>query len=164
MGRKSIRENKNIYQHSRESAELTRAQACERMQCVSESRLYRIENGESLPYPEEVSAMSKAYKVPGLCNYYCANDCPLGQNRVAVVPEKELPIITLEILSILNRLSSEKDRLIEISADGKISQDEMRDFKRIRERLEEMSSSIDALQLWLDNTIATGGLNDESRS
>lgn len=163
MGRKSIRENKNVYQHSRESAELTRAQACERMQCVSESRLYRIESGETLPYPDEVSAMSEAYKAPGLCNFYCANDCPLGQDRVAVVPEKELPIITLEILSILNKLSTEKDRLIEISADGRISQDEMLDFKRIRERLEEMSSTIDALQLWLDNAIAAGGLDDGSR-
>ena len=36
----------------------------------------------------------------------------------------------------------------------------MADFKRIREELERMSMTIDSLQMWLENAIATGKLDD----
>ncbi len=156
MGRRSTKEEKNIYQTTREKLNLSRAQACELLQSISESRLFRIESGETFPYPEEVYAMANMYKQPSLCNYYCANDCPLGQEYVPQVQVKDLPVITLEMLAILNRLVKEKDRLIEITVDGKISPDEAADFKRIRSELEKMSMTIDSLQLWIDNAIASG--------
>ncbi len=159
MGRRSTKEDKNIYQITRESLNLSRAQACELLESVSESRLFRIESGETIPYPEEVYAMANMYKTPSLCNYYCANDCPLGQAYVPQVQVKELPIITLEMLAILNRLVKEKDRLIEITVDGKLAPDEIADFNRIRSELEKMSMTIDSMQLWLDNTIASGAVN-----
>ena len=159
MGRRSTKEDKNVYQTTREALNLSRAQACELLQGVSESRLYRIENDETIPYPEEVLAMSKTYKSPGLCNYYCANDCPLGQAYVPEVQVKELPIITLEMLAILNRIVKEKDRLIEITVDGKIDEDEIADFRRIRDELEKMAMTINSLQLWIDNTIASGAVD-----
>ena len=159
MGRRSTKEDKNVYQTTREKLNLSRAQACELLQSISESRLFRIENGETYPYPEEVYAMANMYKAPSLCNYYCANDCPLGQAYVPQVQVKELPIITLEMLAILNRLVKEKDRLIEITVDGQISPDEAEDFKCIRSELEKMSMAIDSLQLWIDNTIAAGKLD-----
>ena len=159
MGRRSTKEDKNIYQTMREGLNLSRAQACELLQSVSESRLFRIESGETIPYPEEVYAMANMYKSPSLCNYYCANDCPLGQAYVPQVQVKELPIITLEMLAILNRLVKEKDRLIEITVDGKIDPEEIADFKRIRSELGKMSMTIDSLQLWLDNMIASGEID-----
>ncbi len=159
MGRRSTKEDKNIYQTTRENLNLSRAQACELLQSISESRLFRIENGETNPYPEEIYAMANTYKTPSLCNYYCANDCPLGQAYVPQVQIKELPIITLEMLAILNRLVKEKDRLIEITVDGIIDPNETADFKRIRSELEKMSMVIDSMQLWIDNTIASGAIN-----
>lgn len=63
------------------------------------------------------------------------------------------------MLAILNRLVKEKDRLIEITVDGIIAPDEIADFKRIRSELEKMSMTIDSMQLWLDNTIASGAAN-----
>ena len=45
MGRRSTKENKNIYFTTREEAGLTRAQASELMEYVSESRIEKIENG-----------------------------------------------------------------------------------------------------------------------
>lgn len=162
MGRKSTKEDKNIYQQTREQLGLSRAQACEQLKYVSDSRLFRIENGETIPYPEEVYAMANTYKMPSLCNYYCANDCTLGQAYVPQVEVKELPIITLEMLAVLNRLVKEKDRLIEITVDGKISPDELSDFKRIKTELEKMSMTIDSMQMWLDNTIAAGEIDKKS--
>ena len=62
MGRRSTKEDKNIYQTTREGLNLSRAQACELLQSVSESRLFRIESGETIPYPDEVYAMANMYK------------------------------------------------------------------------------------------------------
>ena len=159
MGRRSTKEDKNIYQVTREELSLSRERASELLKCVSVSRLFRIEEGETIPYPEEVYAMANMYKAPNLCNYYCANDCPLGQAYVPQVQVKELPIITLEMLAILNRLVKEKDRLVEITVDGKIDPGEIADFKRIRSELEKMSMTIDSMQLWLDNTIASSAVD-----
>ena len=73
---------------------------------------------------------------------------------------KDLSQITLEMLSNLNALSKEKDRLVEITVDGSISEDEMPDFKRIQNRLEEMSLVVDALKLWFDNAVSTGQIKE----
>ena len=162
MSRRSTKEDKNKYQMVRESLGLSRAKACELLQSVSASRLFKIENDETIPYPEEVYAMANAYKAPSLCNYYCANDCPLGQAYVPQVQVKELHVITLEMLAIRNRLVKEKDRLIEITVYGKLDSDELSDFKRIRSELEKMSMTIDSLQLWLDNMIAAGEIDRKS--
>ncbi|MBQ1473628.1 MAG: helix-turn-helix domain-containing protein [Lachnospiraceae bacterium] len=162
MGRKSIRENKNEYQLSREAAGLTRAEAAELMEYVSESRIEKIESEKSEPHPDEIMAMAQAYKKPSLCNYYCSTQCPLGQERIAHVEIKDLSQITLEMLATLNNLNKEKDRLIEITADGVISNDEMEDFSRIKHQLSQIARTADSLQLWIENTIAAGGLDAEA--
>ncbi len=162
MGRKSIRENKNEYQLAREAAGLTRAEAAELMEYVSESRIEKIESEKSEPHPDEIMAMAQAYKKPSLCNYYCSTQCPLGQERIAHVEIKDLSQITLEMLATLNNLNKEKDRLIEITADGVISNDEMADFSRIKHQLSQIARTADSLQLWIENTIAAGGLDAEA--
>ncbi|MBR6280922.1 MAG: helix-turn-helix domain-containing protein [Lachnospiraceae bacterium] len=162
MGRKSIRENKNEYQLSREAAGLTRAEAAELMEYVSESRIEKIESEKSEPHPDEIMAMAQAYKKPSLCNYNCSTQCPLGQERIAHVEIKDLSQITLEMLATLNNLNKEKDRLIEITADGVISNDEMADFSRIKHQLSQIARTADSLQLWIENTIAAGGLDAEA--
>lgn len=159
MGRKSVKEDKNIYFTLREDLGLSRDQASEQLGCISVSRLSKIEYGEVIPYPEEIHAMAQTYKAPSLCNYFCANDCPLGQVYVPQVEVKELPTVTLEILAILNRLTQEKERLIEITVDGTISEDEFEDFRAIRSDLEKMSLTIDSMQMWIDNKIAEGAID-----
>jgi transcriptional regulator with XRE-family HTH domain len=154
MGRKSVRENKNEYQLAREEANLTRAQAAELMQFVSESRIEKIESEKSEPHPDEILAMADAYKKPALCNFYCSTKCPLGQEYIPHVEVKDLSQITLEMLATLNTLNKEKDRMIEITADGVISEDEMEDFTRIKNQLSQIAMTADSLQLWIENTLA----------
>lgn len=149
MGRKSTKENKNIYQTSREDLGYSRNEAAERLQFVSADRIERIENEKSLPHPEEVLAMAGCYGKPGLCNYFCSHDCPIGREYVPEVKAKELSQITLEMLAALNTLTREKDRLIEITVDGRISEDERSDFAAIQKQLEKMSQTIDSLNLWV---------------
>ena len=161
MGRASVKTDKNIYHLAREALNLTRAAASEKMGFISESRIEKIEYEKTLPQPEDVLAMSKAYKNPGLCNYYCSRECPIGQEYIPEVKEKSLSQIVLELLSSLNTLSKEKERLIDISVDGKITDDELQDFARIRSELTSISMTVDALQLWINNTIASGNLDKE---
>ena len=159
MGRKPTKENKNIYQISRENAELTRDAAAEQLEFISSDRIEKIENEKSLPHPDEILAMADCYKNPALCNYYCSHECPIGQEYIPEVAAKDLSVITLEMLSTLNTLAKEKDRMIDIAADGKVTEDEISDFLRIKENLECMSLTIESLKLWVEKTIASGEID-----
>ena len=77
-----------------------------------------------------------------------------------VVP-KELSQITLEMIATLNSIDKNKNRLIEITVDGKIHDDELPDFIQIKNELDKMALTIDSLRLWIDNAIADGQLNKE---
>jgi len=154
MGKKSTKENKNIYFQSRENAGLTRAQASERIGCISESKIEKIENGTTPPQPEDVVLMAEAYKNPRLCNYYCSHECRIGQEYVPEVEIKGLPDIALGLLSSLNALDKCKERLIEITEDGEITSDEYADFKKIQDQLEKISVTVESLKMWVrDNEV-----------
>ena len=161
MARRSTRENKNIYQTTRESMDLTREEASELLETISPERIEKIENERSLPYPDEVLVMADRYKQPSLCNFYCANQCPIGREYVPEVKIKDLAQIVLEMLASLNTMQKEKDRLIEITADGQITGDEIRDFIHIQEELEQISIAVETLQLWSERMLATGAIDPE---
>ena len=150
MGRKSTRENKTIYQKLREENDLTREKAAELLEFISEDRLERIENEKSEPAPEDVIRMAEVYKAPELCNYYCSHECPIGRKYVPPIEMTELPAIILETVASLNAVYPLTNRLIEISRDGQISEDESPDFSNIQENLEKVSLAIEALQLWVE--------------
>ncbi|NLG05871.1 MAG: helix-turn-helix transcriptional regulator [Clostridia bacterium] len=156
MGRKSTKENKNIYQTSREAVNMTREAASEALTFISPDRIVKIESEKSLPHPDEILAMAECYKDPGLCNYYCSHECPIGQEYVPEIRMKDLSQITLEMLASLNTLEKDKNRLIEITVDGTISKEEQKDFQKIQSRLSQISMAIDSLQLWVQKAIIDG--------
>jgi DNA-binding XRE family transcriptional regulator len=160
MGRKSTKENKNIYQISREEIGLTRESAAESLEFISSDRIEKIESEKSLPHPEEILAMADCYKNPALCNYYCSHECPIGQEYVPEITFKELSQITLEMLASLNSLEKEKNRLIEITVDGIISEDEKKDFEKIQNQLAQISLAIDSLELWVQKAIMDGRISE----
>lgn len=161
MARASTKENKNIYHKTREALQLTRETASELLESISPERIEKIENERSLPHPDEVLLMAEKYKQPGLCNYYCANQCPIGQQYVPEVKIKDLSQIVLEMLASLNSMSKQKERLIEITVDGKITGDELEDFIYIQEELERISIAVETLQLWSERMLATGVIDSE---
>jgi len=161
MARVSTKENKNIYQLTREGLKLSREAASELLESIPPERIEKIENERSLPHPDEVLVMSDKYKQPSLCNFYCANQCPIGQEYVPEIKVKDLSQIVLEMLASLNSVSKQKDRLIEITADGKISGNELEDFIFIQEELERISITVETLQLWSERMLATGVIDEE---
>ena len=159
MARKSTKENKNIYQSTREALNLTREAASDLLVTMSAERIEKIENERSMPHPDEVLLMSDQYKQPGLCNYYCANQCPIGQHYVPEIKIKDLSQIVLETIASLNAMQKKKDRLIEITVDGHISGDELADFVYIQEELEKISIAVETLQLWCERMLDTGAID-----
>lgn len=161
MGKKSKKEDKNIFFEARESAELTRAQASEKLDFISESRLEKIETEKTAIHPEDVVAMADAYKRPDLCNYYCSHLCKIGENSIPKIEPSTLAEIVLGMLSSLNSLEKQKERLIEITADGVISDDELPDFAQIQVQLEHIEMAVASLKLWVSNTVAEGKIDKE---
>lgn len=161
MGRISTKENKNIYHKTREALQLTREEAAELLESITPERIEKIENERSLPHPEEVLVMAEKYKQPGLCNHYCSKQCPIGRQYVPEIKVKDLSQIVLEMLASLNAMSRQKERLVEITVDGKITDDEMEDFIGIQEELEKISIAVETLQLWSEQMLAAGKIDEK---
>lgn len=160
MGKKSIKRDKSIYQIARENADLTREEAGALI-FLSEDTIEKIESGKRLARPEEVLKMSDAYKDAHLCNAYCAHECAIGKEYVPEIKADNLQQIVLSMISSLNFVQKEKDRLIDIVEDGIIEENELEDFLIIQSKLEKISMSVEALQLWVENVIDAGGLDEE---
>ena len=161
MGRGSTKENKNKYQLAREELGLSREKASELLEIIPPERIEKIENRRSVPHPDEVLILSQKYRKPSLCNYYCSNECPIGKQYVPEVQIKELSAIVIEMLASLNSVNKTKDRLIEIAADGVISDDEIDDFIHIQEDLERISVTVETLQLWAEKMLANGVIDPD---
>ena len=162
MGKMSTKENKNIYHLRREELGLTRDTASELLETIAPERIERIENEKSLPHPDEVLILADKYKMPSLCNYYCANQCPIGQEYVPEIKVKDLSQIILEMLASLNSVDKKKERLIEITVDGKIDNAEIEDFIFIQDELEKISITVETLQLWAEQMLANGAIDMEA--
>ena len=158
MGRKSTKENKSIWQITREERGLTREKAAELIPGFSPERIEKLENGRTQMQPEDALALAEYYKAPALRNYYCCEECPIGQVHALRAESKELAQITVETLNALNRLSKSRDRLLEISEDGEVDSDEYADFSEIKATLEKIALSVSNLRLWIEEREATGKL------
>lgn len=158
MGRISTKENKTVYQLARDNLELSREKASE-LTGIEPYRIERIENEKMEPDPWDVVSMANAYGQPELCNHYCANECPIGRKYVPEIKIKDLSQVILEMLASLNSMQKRQERLIEITADGVIANDELEDFIHIQEELERISVTVETLQLWTERMIATGKID-----
>ena len=161
MGKQSTRENKTIYQQYREAQGLTREKASENMIGVSASRIEKIEYEMQEPTPYDIVQMADCYKRPDLCNYYCSHKCTIGERYVPEITISELSDIILETIASLNEINPLTSRLIQIARDGKITDDEIKDFAFISKKLDEVSLAIDSLNLWVDKTAGDHNINIE---
>lgn len=150
-------ETDNKYYEIRTNAKLSRQVASNELfdGLITADRLYRIEQNKQAPTPEEVCWMADGYKTPELKNYYCNHECAIGKSigvcPVGEINKSRLPMIVLDLLSSLN--SIQKDKLIDISADGEIDESEMKDFVEISQQLDRISHTVECLKLWSDKHI-----------
>ncbi len=159
MARTSVRDNKSIYQLKREELGLSREKAAELLRWITPERIERIESGKTNAHPDEVVLMADKYQCPHLCNYYCANECEIGKQYVPEIKAKDLSQIILEMLASLNSMQRRQERLIEITSDGVIEEEEIQDFITIQEELEKISITVETLQLWVEQKLASGDID-----
>ena len=92
--------------------------------------------------------MSDRYNAPQLLNSYCLHECPIGCRQS--ISDKLLGIerVTVKLLKSLrvDELTELKDNLVDIAADGKITEDEEPELKEIMEYLDELAKTISELQ------------------
>ena len=163
MGKRSVRENKNIYQLSREGRDLTREEASDALVFLSPERIEKIESGKSAPHPDEVLAMERAYRNPELSNWFCTHECPIGMKYEQEVELKSLAQVTVETLAALHAMEQEKDRMIGISVDGRVGGDERADFERILGKLSALDRAIRSLRLWLEHALQSGKIDEAEK-
>lgn len=160
MGKISTKENKSIYQITRdEELGYSRAKAADiiagidggKYSYLNESKLVKIEDGTVAIQPMDVVAMSKAYGKPELRNYYCCHECPIGKIDAPVVSgTSSIHEILVNMAVSLESINAKKIRLMEILADGKVDSDEINDLNKILEELEKISMTVEAIQLWCE--------------
>ncbi len=160
MGKRSVKEHKNVYQQSREAKELSREAASELLQYVSADRIEKIESGRSAPHPDEVLLMEQGYGNPELSNYYCTHECPIGMKYVQKAELKELPQLTVELLSALHAMEDEQNRLIDIAVDGRVNDFERRQFDVILGKLNALDRSIRGMRIWIEHAMQTGKMEE----
>ncbi len=154
-----------VYKEIRKKHDLTRDDVCDKASLmdnpIQPERLERIENGKFPITPDEVMLLAEIYGEPTLCNHYCSKECPIGEKYVPEVKVKDLAQIVLEMLSSLNSMKKSQERLIEITADGMIDDDEIKDFVFIQKELERISITVETLQLWVEQMLADKKINIE---
>ena len=119
---------------------------------IAKGRLYRIEKGVVNPYPEEVHLMADLYNAPELRNFYCTGICPLG----CEIPKAEvesLDRISLRAIFAFRELDKTEELLLNIAADGVISEEEKPDMKRVLEKLEELEGITQNLKIWVKKNL-----------
>lgn len=120
---------------------------------LSSSTLASYELGLTKVVPvDSIALMAEVYNAPELKPWYCANVCPLGEDMPK--PElAELDRITIRALSSFRRLEEVKDTLIDITADGVISDDEKPLLDNILNTLKEITAVSQSLILWAEKNI-----------
>ena len=133
MGRGPTNENTNMYFQARKKAatyneRLWSREGAAELLGISVSTLADYELGNTKVVPvDKVVLMADLYNAPELITGYCMRECPVHGFLPLATEEKSLEGIALRLLQNFNEdsLKNMRDSLIEITADGKITKDEL---------------------------------------
>lgn len=136
--------------------------AAELLGYASASTISDWELGISIPTPEAVLKMADLYNAPELVNEYCKKMCPLGHD-LPELSTGDLDRLTIEIMSALKGVESAKDNLLDITADGIISENEKTQLESILKQLDKINAASNSLKVWvqknLDKEVSMNGKN-----
>ncbi len=137
---------------SKYNEQLKSREGAAEIMAIDRGRLYRIEKGVANPYPEEIHLMSGLYNAPELENYYCTSICPLGGN-IPKADISSLDRISLRAVYILREMDSVQKLLVDITADGVVSADEVEGMHKILGTLEELEQVAQSLKIWVKKNL-----------
>lgn len=108
-----------------------------------------VERGLHKCMPVDLAVMmADEYNAPQLLNHYCLHECPIGCRQSISDEVSSIERVTVKLLKGLkvDELSGIKDKLIDIAADGVISDDEKPDLKDIVEYLDGLAKTVSELK------------------
>lgn len=124
------RDSQNIYKNARKSAGLTQEKAAQYLNVSVDS--LRDYEGDERPVPNDVaSAMCDVYQVPYLAVQHLRQSSKLGERVVPEIQLKDFPEAVLGVLAAVQRFVAKRDAMIEIAADGQVTEDEQAEWNDI---------------------------------
>jgi hypothetical protein len=119
---------------------------------IDRGRLYRIEKGGVIPYPEEILLMADLYGAPELENHYCTEMCPLGYGMQKVAVE-DLDRISVRALAAFRRMDQTAGMFLDIMEDGVVTEEEKPVLESVLAHLEELEAITQGLKLWVKKNL-----------
>lgn len=153
-----LREEENVYLHYRKEAAvdlpaLTSREGAAELLGISPESLRDYERGVTKTVPADiVLKMSHIYNAPEIRNFYCRNVCPIGEKYTPKidVDQVEIDRLTLRLLNAFRNISSIKDTLVEIVADGIIDESERPALSEVLDTLDAISVHAQELRVWVE--------------
>lgn len=102
--------------------------------------------------PDMIIKMADLYNSPELRNYYCREVCPLGCD-IPKIELDDLDRITVKALSTFRKISETKELLLDITEDGKITEDEKPELQKILDTLDELVAVSQNLKVWAEKNL-----------
>ena len=155
MGKDPAKGNDNVYFLARKEASIysdrlySRDGAAELLG-ISVSTLADYELGNTKVVPvDKVVLMADLYNCPELKYMYCKCECPIGKQMPLATEAKSIEGIALRMIQRFDpdSLKEMKSSLIDIAADGVISDDEKPRLEIILRKLDDMAVVISEMKL-----------------
>lgn len=155
MGKEPLKENTNVYFQARKRAAMSNDRLFSRENAaellgISPYTLADYELGNTKVVPvDKVVLMADLYNAPELITGYCKYHCPIHGFMPLATEEKNLQGIALRLLKGLNDddMQELKTSMIDILEDGKVSDDELTEFKKLMEHLDRLAEITSELKL-----------------
>ena len=152
------KDEENVYLHYRKEAAvdlpaLTSREGAAELLGISPESLRDYERGVTKTVPADiVLKMSHIYNAPEIRNYYCRSVCPIGEKYTPKidVDQVEIDRLTLRLLNAFRNISSIKDTLVEIVADGIIDESERPALSEVLDTLDAISVHAQELRVWVE--------------
>lgn len=155
MGTNPTKAADNIYCRCRKAAakyndKLNSREGAAELLGISPSTLADYELGITKIIPADaILRMADLYNAPELRNHYCKHCCPLGGD-VPEIDIDSLDRITIKALNAMKNVSASRENLLEIVADGVISEDEKPQLDAILQDLSELEQVAHNLKAWVE--------------
>ncbi len=154
MGREATKASGNLWYEARKKAAeyddrlCSREGAAERLG-MSVSAVADAELGLSKCMPvDKAVLMADLYRAPHLLNHYCLHECPIGCRHSLSDEVLGIDRVTVKLLKALkiDKLGEVKDTLLDIAADGKITDDEKPALKEVLDYLDGLAKTVSELK------------------
>lgn len=164
MGRDATKAAGNPWYQARKKAAEYDDRLCSRESAaeqlgMSVSSLADAELGNTKFMPvDKAVLMADRYNAPWLLNHYCLNECPIGCRHSLSDEVVGIDRVTVKLLKSLKteKLGDVKDTLLDIAADGKITEDEKPALQEVLAYLDDLAKTVSELK-----TIGEMALNED---